>query len=97
MRTRERSIAQNAGMKAARERRLAQVRPGWWVFSYGPTDLGSLGEVTATTTFTDPATNRAMVRLAIADPDGRRVEIENVGGYPTWCVTSAEARRVGLT
>lgn len=97
MSTRKRSIAQHAAIKATRERRLTQVRPGWWVFSYGPTDLGSLGEVTATTTFTDPATNRAMVRLTIADPDGRRVEIENVGDYPTWCVTTAEARRAGLT
>ena len=96
MSTRERSIAQNAAMKASRERRLAQVRPGWWVFSYGPTDLGSFEKVTATTTFTDPAANRATVRLTVIDPAGRRVEIENVGGHPTWCVTTAEARRTGL-
>lgn len=87
---------QSAATKLSRERRLSGVRPGWWVFSYGPTDLGSFGKVTATTTYTDPATSRAMVRLTITDPAGCRIEIENAAGYPTWCVTTADAKRAGL-
>jgi hypothetical protein len=85
--------------KLAKERRLHQVRPGWWVFSYGPRDLlGSWGEVTATTQFVDPGTGRPHTRLTVVDrTTGRRHEIEQVSGYPAWCCTPAEARRAGLS
>jgi hypothetical protein len=90
------TTAQSAASKLSRERRLDRVRPGWWVFSYGPTDLGSFGKATAVTTFTDPANGRALVRLTITDPHGRRVEVENAAGHPAWCLTAADARRAGL-
>ena len=91
------SVARQAAA-VARERRLQQVRPGWWVFSLGPRDLGSWGRVTANVQFLDPATRRMRNRLTVTDPaSGQRHEIEHASGYPAWCCTPAEARRAGLT
>lgn len=84
-----------AAARRSRERRLSKVQPGWWVFSYGPTDLGSWGRVDAVTTFLDPR-GRAMVRLALTDTNGAGREIENVPASAAWSLTATDARRVGL-
>jgi hypothetical protein len=88
--------AERGAARLAKERRLRQVRPGWWVFSYGPTDLGSWGKVTATAETTDPTTGQKLTHLTLTDRAGRRVEIEQASSYPVWCCTPAEARRAGL-
>lgn len=93
-----RAAVERTAAEVAKERRLSQVRPGWWVFSYGQRDpLGGWGQVTAATRYRDPDTRRSLVRLTVrAHGTGRSQEIEQVPGYPTWCCTAAEARRAGL-
>jgi hypothetical protein len=91
------STAERKATGLSKERRIQQVRPGWWVFSYGPRG-GSWGKVTATLQFLEPTTGRPSTRLTVADPaTGSGQEIEQVNGYPAWCCTPAEARRAGLT
>ena len=92
-----RAAAERAATKLAKERRIQQIRPGWWVYSYRPHDLGTWGKVTATHQFTDPATGKPTTWLTVTDPEGRRHEVQEVNGYPAWCCTPAEARRAGLT
>lgn len=89
---------ERAAAAAAKERRVSQIRPGWWVFSHGTRDpLGGWGEVTATTRYRDPDTRRPAVLLTVRDrATSRRHEIEQVPSYPAWCCTPAEARRAGL-
>lgn len=93
---RKAAAVEKAASRRSRKRRLRQIRPGWWVYSYGAADLGSWGQVSAVTAFVEPRSGREMVRLAITDPTGAGVETENVPGYPTWSLTAAEARRCGL-
>ncbi len=90
------SPAGQAAVKAARERPAGKVRPGWWVFTHGCADRGSWSQVAAVTAFIDQA-GRAAVRLAVRENDGRRHEVEAVTGWTAWCLTTAEARRAGLT
>lgn len=90
------AVVEKAAARRSRKRRLRQVRPGWWVYSYGAADLGSWAQVRAVTVFIDPRSGREMVRLALTDAGGAGVETENVPGYPTWSLTAAEARRCGL-
>jgi hypothetical protein len=93
-----RRAVERAAARLAKERRIQQVRPGWWVFSYGPLDLGSWGKVTAALQFTDPTTGRPSTRLTVVDSaTGRQHEVQHVNGFPAWCCTPAEARRAGLT
>jgi hypothetical protein len=90
---------QHAVRKAARERRIEQVRPGWWVFSH---DLGGFGmgvwdEVTSTASTLDRATRRTVVTVTVrSSRTGRPAVIEAPSGVGAWCCTRAEARRAGL-
>ncbi|WP_141566524.1 hypothetical protein [Pseudonocardia sp. N23] len=92
--TNPRTIARRA-TAASRERRADKVTPGWWVFSHGPSLVGSWTEVITTTRYRDG--NRPMVRMTVTDPGtGRSATVETPAGSPAWSLTPAEARRAGL-
>jgi hypothetical protein len=83
-----------AATRASRERPARSVKLGWWVFSHGPADLGSWGQVTAVT---HTSTGGGRVRMTLTDHGTGRVH--EVDARPTdraWCCTAAEARRAGL-
>jgi hypothetical protein len=83
-----------AATRASRERSARSVKPGWWVFSHGPADLGCWGQVTAVT---HTSTGGGRVRMTLTDHGTGRVH--EVDARPTdraWCCTAAEARRAGL-
>ena len=91
---------QRAARRQGRERRIEQVRPGWWVFSH---DLGGFGmgvwdEVTTTSSVLDRGSGRTVVTVTVrSSRTGRPAVIEAPAGVGAWCCTRAEARRVGLT
>jgi hypothetical protein len=83
--------ASRAATRISRERPARSVKPGWWVFSHGPADLGSWGQVTAATNTGD--------RVVLKVTEHGTGRIHEVDARPTdraWCCTAAEARRAGL-
>lgn len=83
------------GTKIGKQRRADQVKPGWWVYTYGARG-GSWEHVVTTTQYLDDR-GRRMVRLVVDDPTTPDVEIDSPHDYPAWCATPAEARKAGLT
>ena len=81
-----------------KERPVQKVRPGWWVYTHGPTDLGAWGEVQANLQFVEAGTKRAKTRLSVANPDTGRIDVVEIyNNHPAWCCTAAQARKAGLT
>jgi len=91
-----RAAVRRRAAQVCRERRVQDVRPGWWVFSHGPRDLGSWSVVTGTSVAFG-ADGLVLVRLAVTELDGRRHEVDARFGASAWCCTAAEAKRAGLS
>lgn len=91
---------QQAARKAARERRIGQVRPGWWIYSHDPEAFGMAGWglVTATSSTRDPGrSGRVTVTVTVRSSlNGRPGVIEALASEQAWCCTRAEARAAGL-
>ncbi|OLM33770.1 MULTISPECIES: hypothetical protein [unclassified Pseudonocardia] len=84
------SAVERAAAKAAQERPVRLVRPGWWVYAYGPVG-GTWAEVVAI-----EWRPQGQVRVKLRHLDGSAGVVETSRSAPMSYLTEATARRVGL-
>ncbi|OLM29139.1 MULTISPECIES: hypothetical protein [unclassified Pseudonocardia] len=81
---------ERAAAKAAQERPVRLVRPGWWVYSYGPAG-GAWAEVLGI-----EWRPQGRVRVKLRHLDGGAGVVETERSAPMSYLTGATARRVGI-